>query len=277
VICPYCTSDRTKKDGRLRLTQRFRCLACERTFTDRSATPFARLQWSRDVVVTAVRWYFVFRLSAANVRDLLAERGIDVSARTVLRWAHTFGPLLAAQWRRRAPRVGRCWFVDETYVRVRGRWRYLYRAVDQHGQVVDVLLREQRDLASAQAFFEQAIRRRGVTPVIVISDKHQPYVRTIQHHASTALHIQSGLHRANGGVTTKAIERSHVPIKDRLRPMRGLGTMASGQRLLEGIEAAQGIRRLHTTAPAARHQPYTCARAVVQTFDAIASSLRLAR
>jgi transposase, IS6 family len=275
MTCPYCTFLRTKKDGRTRLAQRFRCLGCQRTFTDRSATPFSRLQWPRDVVITAVRWYFAFRLSAANVRDLLAERGIDVSARTVLRWAHTFGPLLARAWHGRAPRVGGCWFVDETYVRVRGHWRYLYRAVDQHGQVVDVLLREQRDRASAQAFFEQTMRRRGSTPVVVITDKHQAYMRAIQQQARTALHIQSGLHRVCG-VTTKAIERSHVLTKDRLRPMRGLGGMATGGRLLEGIEVAQGIRRLHSMAPGTCRQPHTCARAIVETFNAIAYSLHLA-
>jgi len=271
--CPYCSSPATKKDGQLRLSQRGRCLACRRTFTDRSATPFTRLQWPSEVVVTAVRWYFAFRLSAVNVRDLLAERGIDVSARTVLRWAHTFGPLLAAAWRRRAPRVGTCWLVDETYVRVRGRWRYLYRAVDQHGQVVDVLLREQRDLASAEAFFEQAIRRRGVTPLVVITDRHQPYVRALQQQAPGALHIQAGLHRI-GGVTTKAVERSHVPIKDRLRPMRGLQTIGTDQRLLEGIEVAQSIRRIHMTA-AVRCRPQTCARGVMRTFETTAMSLRL--
>jgi len=276
MICPHCSSNHIKKDGQERLAKRLRCCTCRRTFTDRSATPFARLQWPREVVVTAVRWYFTFRLSAVNVRDLLAERGIDVSARTVLRWAHTFGPLLAAEWRRRAPRLSRCWFVDETYVRVDGQWKYLYRACDQHGQVVDVLLREQRDLASAEAFFEQAIRRRGVTPVVVITDKHQPYVRALQQHAPTALHIRTGLHRVRE-VTTKAIERSHVPVKDRLRPMRGLQTIGTGQRLLEGIEVAQGIRRLHSTAPVARRRPHICARAVVGTFDAIASSLRLLR
>jgi transposase-like protein len=140
--------------------------------------------------------------------------------------------------------------------------------------VVDVLLREQRDLASAQAFFEQAIRRRGVTPVVVVTDKHQAYVRAVQQHTPHALHIRTGLHRAHG-VTTKAIERSHVPVKDRLRPMRGLQTTATGQRVLEGIEVAQGIRRIHTTESVTRRQPHTYARAVVRSFETIASSLRL--
>jgi transposase, IS6 family len=169
----------------------------------------------------AVRWYGRFRLSVADVRDLLAERGIDVSARTVLAWVHTFGPLLAAEARRHAPPAGRCWYVDETYVRVGGRWMYLYRAVDEQGQVIDVLLREQRDLTSARAFFVQAIARRGVRPVLVVTDKHPAYRRAVRHHARGARHVRTGLHRARGE-TTKPVERSHVPIKDRLRPMRGL-------------------------------------------------------
>jgi transposase-like protein len=154
-----------KNDGRAPFgAQRFRCPACRRTRTNRSGTPFAGHRWPAEVITTAVRWYFRYRLS-------LAERGIDVSARTVLIWAHRFGPLLAAAARRAARPVGQRWWVDETYIRVRGRWAYLYRAVDEHGQVVDVLLRERRDLASARASFDQAIARRGARPKVVITDK----------------------------------------------------------------------------------------------------------
>jgi IS6 family transposase len=141
--------------------QRFRSRRCRRTFTERTGTPFAGHRWPLEVITTAVRRYFRFRLSAADVRDLPAERGIDVSARTVLAWAHTSGPLLAAEGRRHARPGGIRWYADETYVRVGGRWAYRYRAVDEQGQVVDVLLRAQRDLASARAFFDQAIARRG--------------------------------------------------------------------------------------------------------------------
>ena len=113
---------------------------------------FRGVPWPREVIVTAVRWYGRFRLSLRDVCDLLAERGVDVSPRTVLSWVHTFGPLLAAALRRKARPLGSRWYVDETYVRVSGAWAYLYRAVDEMGQVVDVLLREHRDLASARAF-----------------------------------------------------------------------------------------------------------------------------
>jgi transposase-like protein len=105
----------------------------------------------------AVRWYFSYRLSAANVRNLLAERGLDVSRQTVADWAQKFSVLLAAAGRRYARPLGSRWFVDETYVRLGRAWAYLYRAVDEAGQVVDVLLREKRDLESAEAFFVQAI------------------------------------------------------------------------------------------------------------------------
>jgi putative transposase len=99
----------------------------------------------------------------------------------------------------------------------------LYRAIDEDGQVVDVLLREHRDLDSARAFFAQAVQQRGVTRDAVITDGHLAYRRAIQEHAPPARHVVTGLHRAAGYPTTQPIERSHVPIKDRVRPMRGGG------------------------------------------------------
>ena len=211
--CPRCRTAKVKKDGRPAGRQRFRCHTCRRTFTTRTYTPFAQHRWPTEVILTAVRWYFGYRLSAADVRDLLAERHIDVSARTILSWAHKFGPLLRrAAYRTMRSAPGHRWWCDETYVRVGGRWAYLYRAVDEGGQVIDVLLRAQRDLASAEAFFIRATARRQTVPTEVITDKHQAYVGAVRKHASEAMHVRSGLHRASGQ-TTKAIERSHLPIK----------------------------------------------------------------
>ena len=226
-----------------------------------------------------MRWYFGYRLSVADVRDLLAERHIDVSARTILSWAHKFGPLLrraAHRTMRSAP--GHRWWCDETYVRVGGRWAYLYRAVDEGGQVMDVLLRAQRDLASAEAFFIRATARRQTVPTEVVTDKHQAYVGAVRKHASEAMHVRTGLHRASGQ-TTKAIERSHLPIKERLRPMRGLHSIATGQRLLEGIEITQAIRRGELRATigdgdlAIKRCPYEAARETVEIFTSLANDL----
>ncbi len=241
--CPYCSTTKAHKDGRDRAgKQRYRCSTCQCSFTDRTGTPFTRHRWPRDVIVMAVRWYFSYRLSAANVRNLLAERGLDVSRQTVADWVQKFGTLLAGAARRYAKRVGSRWFVDETYVRIGNKWAYLYRAVDEAGQVADVLLRKKRDLESAKAFFEQAIKRRGVVPGEVVTDKHRAYLRAVKQHAPNATHRRTGLQRKRA-LTTKPIERSHVAIKDRVKPMRGLGSTATGQRLLEGIELAKAVQR----------------------------------
>jgi transposase-like protein len=225
----------------------------------------------------AVRWYFRYRLSAANVGKLLAERGLDVSRQTVAEWVQKFSGLLARAARRYAKRLGRRWFVDETYVRVGKRWGYLYRAVDEAGQVVDVLLREKRDMQSAKAFFEQAIKRRGVVPDEVVTDKHRGYLQAVKLYAPTAKHRRTGLHRKRA-LTTKPIERSHVPVKDRLRSMRGLGSIETGQRLLEGVELAQAVQRgdvraPHQCPPSSIHER---SRLEVGTFSWLASGLQTA-
>ncbi len=278
--CPTCSSDALKKDGRAPFGgQRFRCRACRHAWRDRGGTPFAGHRWPQEVIVTAVRWYCRFRVSLADVRDLVAERSIDVPPRTILRWVQKVGPLLAATVRHAARPVGRRWYCDETSVRVAGRWASLYRAVDNYGQVVDVLLRERRDLVSARTFFARAIRRRRVTPDYVVTDKHQAYVRAVRRHARRAAHTRPGLHRARGE-TTKPVERSHVPIKDRLRPMRGLQSVTTGQRLLEGIEAVQAIRRGDLWAspgpPPVDPRGAARARAEVATRHRLAGELRRA-
>ncbi len=276
--CPHCSNTRTHKDGRDRARkQRYRCSACKRSFTDRTGTPFTHHRWPRDVIVMAVRWYFCYRLSAANVRNLLAERGLDVSRQTVANWVQKFGVLLAEVGRRHAKPLGRRWFVDETYLRVGKNWAYLYRAVDEAGQVVDVLLRERRDLESAGAFFEQAIKRRGMVPGEVVTDKHRAYLQAVKQHAPNAKHRRTGLHRKRA-LTTKPVERAHVPIKDRLRSMRALGSVTTGQHLLEGIELAQAVQRGDVRVPN-RDEPssvHECARSGVATFSWLASRLRTA-
>ena len=218
-LCPHCQQPAIRRDGRHpRGQQRYACRPCGRDFTATSATAFAGYRWPADVILMAVRWYLSLTVSAKQVTWLLAERGVDVMPRTVLTWTQTFGPLLAAEGRQPRRRVGRRWYVDEVFLfRKKGEEkRSLYRAVDEHGQVVDVLLREPRDTDSAQAFFRQALRRTRTTPTQVITDHHQPYVRAIQEEVPAAAHVRTGRRRADGE-TTKPIERSHIVTRDRLR------------------------------------------------------------
>jgi transposase, IS6 family len=278
--CPFCHQPASKRDGHDTFRrQRYACRACGRDFTVHTGSAFAGYRWPSEVILLAVRWSLSHPLSATSVMELLAERGIDVSRRTVLRWVQTFGPLLAAEVRKHRRPLGRKCYVDEVFF-FRGRDKhYLYRAVDEHRQVVDVLFREHRDTESATAFFRQALARTGWRPAQVISDHHQPYVKAIQEVFPEAEHVRTGLHRASGE-TTKPIERSHVPTRDRLRASRGIKTLATGQRFFEGFEALHALRRGHADlAPLAPdHQPgratkHERVRAVARAVTALGTRL----
>jgi IS6 family transposase len=116
---------------------------------------FAGFCFPPDVIMLAVRWYLRFGLSYRDVEELLAERGIEVDHTTIYRWVQRFTPLLAEAARPCRHAVGDRWQVDETYVKIAGRWRYLYRAIDQFGQVIDVFLSPRRDATAARRFFNK--------------------------------------------------------------------------------------------------------------------------
>ena len=142
-----------------------------------SAPPsaFAGFRFPPDVIVLAVRWYLRFGLSYRDVVELLAERGVEVDHVTIYRWVQRFTPLLADAARPCRHAVGTRWHVDETYVKVAGRWRYVYRAVDQFGQVIDVFVSPRRDATAARRFFQQAIKTTKVTPAEVTTDQAATY------------------------------------------------------------------------------------------------------
>jgi transposase-like protein len=131
---------------------------------------FAGFRFPPDVIVLSIRWYLRFALSYRDVEELLAERGIEVDHLSVYRWVLRFTPLLAEAARPCRHRVGDRWFVDETYVKVAGQWRYVYRAIDQFGQVIDLFVSVRRDTKAAHRFFERAIGTTKVTPVEVVTD-----------------------------------------------------------------------------------------------------------
>jgi IS6 family transposase len=132
---------------------------------------FAGFRFPPDVIVLAVRWYLRLGLSYRDVEELLAERGIEVDHVTVYRWVLRFTPLLVEAARPCRHAVGDRWQVDETYVNVAGQWRYLYRAIDQVGQVIDVFVATRRDATAARRFFERAIGTTKVRPAEVTTDR----------------------------------------------------------------------------------------------------------
>src|SRR5215831_5799095 len=114
------------------------------------------------LIIQAVRWYVTYKLSYRDVCDLMAERGVTVVHTTVLRWVQCFVPAFEKKWKNYARPVGSSWRVDETYIKVKGQWRYLYRAVDKQGQTVDFLLSKNRDRAAAVRFFKKAVSNHDV-------------------------------------------------------------------------------------------------------------------
>src|SRR5512132_2482839 len=198
---------------------------------------FAGFFFPPDVIVLAVRWYLRFGLSYRDVEELLAERGVAVDHVTVYWWVQRFTPLFAAAARPLRHATGERWFVDETYVKIAGRWRYLYRAVDQFGQVIDVLLSEQRDTAAARKFFIRALRH-GPVPVEVTTDKAGPYLRVLDELVPTARHVTEQY-------ANNRVEADHGRLKARLRPMRGLTRFRSAEVIAGGLAFVQNVRRGH--------------------------------
>jgi transposase-like protein len=190
------------------------------------------------VIVVAVRWYLRYGLSYRDVEELLAERGIEVDHVTVYRWVQRFTPLLAeaARFARHAP--GDRWFVDETYVKVNGVWRYVYRAIDQYGQVIDVLLSARRDAVAARRFFTRALRTLKVIPGEVVTDAAPVYPAVLDELVPTAWHHVEQY-------ANNPIEADHGQLKRRLRPMRGLQNDRTAQVVIAGHAFLQNLRRGH--------------------------------
>jgi transposase-like protein len=190
------------------------------------------------VIVVAVRWYLRYGLSYRDVEELLLERGVQVDHVTIFRWVQRFTLLLAdaARFCRHAP--GDRWFVDETYVKVAGVWRYVYRAVDQHGQVIDVLVSARRDAAAARRFFRRALTMLKVTPTEVVTDAAHVYPAVLDELVPSAWHHVEQY-------ANNPIEADHSQLKHRLRPMRGLRTGRTAQTIIAGHAFMQNLRRGH--------------------------------
>jgi transposase-like protein len=165
--------------------------------------------------VLAVRWYLRFGLSYRDVEELLSERGVEADHVTVYRWVLRLAPLLAEAARPCRHAVGDRWQVDETYVKVAGQWRYVYRAIDQFGQVIDVFVSTRRDAMAACQFFERAVGRTRCTPTEVVTDQAAAYPVVLEELVPAAWH-------RTDRYANNRVEADHGRLKARLRPMRGL-------------------------------------------------------
>jgi transposase-like protein len=227
-----------------------------------SRSAFAGFRFPPEVIAIAVRWYLRYGLSYRDVEELLVERGVEVDHVTVYRWVLRFTPLLADAARPCRHAVGDRWQVDETYVKVAGQWRYVYRAIDQFGQVIDVFVSPRRDVRAARRFFQQAIGATKVTPAEVTTDQAPVYPGVLEALLPAAWHHTDQY--ANNG-----IECDHGRLKARLRPMRGLKQDRSARVIIAGHAFVQNLRRGHYELAA--EEPAT--RRLAVAFDELAMAI----
>jgi putative transposase len=227
MTCPYCQGDATPElERKTRLGYRlFRCRPCRRTFNERTGTPFNHLHVPTDIALLVVLWRLRYKLSLRDLAEMFLTRGFSFTHETVREWEERFAPLVAARLRvNRRGKAGVKWHADETYVRVDGRWCYLYRAIDADGNLVDSMLSETRDMGAAKRFFSLALAVVGHAPEKVTTDGHDAYPRAIRETLGSQVRHRTSRYMNN------RLEQDHRGIKQRYYPMRGFGSFRAAAR-----------------------------------------------
>jgi transposase-like protein len=241
--CPYCaSSDTVERPERTELGyRRFRCHSCHREFNERTGTRFNHLQYPTDIVCLVVLWRIRYKLSLRDLPEMFLERGLVFTHEAVREWEAQLAPLLSERLRKhRRGKIGRSWYTDETYIKVKGRWTYLYRAIDREGNLVDVVLSERRDKAAAEAFFRSARTVTGSIPERVTTDGHDAYPGAIKAELGEAVR-----HRTNRYLNNH-LEQDHRGVKQRTRPMGGFKRFVSAARFCRVYDEVRNFFRIRS-------------------------------
>ncbi len=240
MACPHCQSKSVaKRRRRTALGYRiYFCNSCRRQINERTGTPFNDLQFPTDVVLLAVLWRLRYKLGFRDVAELLLQRGFVVSYETIRTWEFRFAPLVSSNLRtRRRGYAGRSWYLDETYVKVGGRWCYLYRAIDRDGTLLDSMLSEKRDKYAARRFLRRLLDCVDQRPLRVTTDKHASYTKAIRWIVG-----RKALHRHNRYLNNR-IEQNHRHIKQRYYPMLGFKRFESASRFCTAFDELRNYLR----------------------------------
>ncbi|MBD8109508.1 MULTISPECIES: IS6 family transposase [Erwiniaceae] len=202
---------------------------------------FKRLHYPTDIIAQCVRWYLAYSLSLRNLEEMMAERGITVDHSTLHRWVIRLVPVLDKAFRRHKRAVGRRWRMDETYIKIRGQWKYLYRAVDTGGQTIDFLLTAKRDAAAALRFFRKAVRHHGQPEVVTIDKSGANTAALAALNAGKPDEETIGIRQNK--YLNNLVEQDHRNIKRRIKLMLGFKSFRRAQTLLAGIELINMIRK----------------------------------
>ncbi len=204
-------------------------------------TLFKGRHFDHLLITQAVRWYITYKLSYRDVCSLMAERGVTVVHTTVMRWVQRYVPVFEKRWMKYARPTGSSWRVDETYIRVKGRWTYLYRAVDKQGRTVDFLLSEKRDTAAAKRFFIKAIENNDA-PAKITLDGYAASHRAVAELKAEGV-LPARVEVRTSKYLNNLIEQDHRRVKQRYYPMLGFKNFNNAAVTLGGIELAQKIRK----------------------------------
>ena len=199
---------------------------------------FEGRRFAREIIVLSVRWYLRFKLSFRDLVEMMAERGLST---TVMRWVHHYAPEFVRRWNRFAWPAGSSWRVDETYVKIRGRWVHLYRAVDREGSTVDFRLSARRDVAAAKAFFRRAIKGQGSSPRTVTLDGYAASHRAVREMKADG-ELPADTKLRSSKYLNNLIEQDHRGVKLRIGPMLGFKWFRTAAVTIAGIEL---LRRIH--------------------------------
>ena len=203
------------------------------------AISFKGRHFQHDMILQSVRWYLAYSLSYRDIEELMHERGFSVDHSTINRWVLHYSPQLEAAFRLKKKRVGNRWRMDETYIKVKGQWRYYYRAVDKQGQTIDFLLTAKRDKKAALRFLKKAINENNRPSLVNIdqSGANKAGLKQVNHDHHTRIKIHQCKYLNN------IIEQDHRRIKRLTRPMLGFKTFHAAQRTLAGIEVMAMIKK----------------------------------
>jgi len=198
---------------------------------------YKRHRFPSEIIQYAVWLYYRFNMSHRDIEDLLAERGIEVSYESIRSWCNKFGPQFARRLKKRHLGFGDTFYIDEVFVKIQGKQKYLWRAVDQDGEVVDVFLQSRRDAATAKRFFKRLIRNHGDDPRKIVTDKLKSY--GVAHREL----IPESIHDTSKYANNRA-ELSHQPTRVRERGMRRFKSMQQAQRFLSAHAAVYNLFNL---------------------------------
>ncbi|MCX4784329.1 IS6 family transposase [Streptomyces sp. NBC_01264] len=193
-----------------------------------STPSYANHRYPAEIIAHCVRLYFRFPLSLREVEEMMLERGVIVSYESFRRWCRKFGQAYATALRRRRPQAADKWHLDEAFVKVGGVRKYLWRAVDADGNVLDILVQNRRDKAAARRFFRRLLTTTGQVPRVIVTDKLKAYGAA---HREVMPSVE---HHAHKGLNNRA-ENSHQPTRQRERAMKGFRSMGSAQKFLSAF------------------------------------------